>query len=353
MNSYLRFLTCVITAAIPLVAVGCLGENEAASNETEAAADSGPEAFLDEEQSEVTETASKPLFPTTEWMRHIPDSKLLSEFSIPGTHDSLARHDTRPYTGTAQTQLHDIPSQLNDGVRFFDLRFSVIDYPKNPRLRGHHGPIDQGIEAPQVFSQMLQFLKAHPSETVIVSLKEENTSYPYAFEALLGRLVKQNLARWALDTGIPRLGSVRQKLVLVRRFKSSGAWPLPSEGLNAADGWPKRGEVGVFNVEDQFEFQCDWTSCGKTLTDKWSAVKSHLDAAPGHTDHYWYLTFTSATRFPAAQHKVPAINAITDYANYIHPLLRKYLSGKRGSYGVVLMDYEKQNLAQAVISTND
>jgi len=94
-------------------------------------------------------------------------------------------------------------------------------------------------------------------------------------------------------------------------------------------------------------------SCNQTLVDKWSAVTSHLGQAPARGDNRWYLTFTSATRYPVAQSVLPAINAIPAFANYVNPRVSGYLAGKRRNFGVITMDYASQNLAQAVISTND
>jgi 1-phosphatidylinositol phosphodiesterase len=338
------------------------------------------DSAVDEETSTITTTASKALFPTYEWMRHIPDVKLLSEFSIPGSHDSMARRDytikgVAPAPGTARAQTESIAEQLLHGIRFFDLRFKVIDYPKSPRLRAYHGPIDQGIDASSVFNDMHAFLKAHPSETVIVSIKEEvvdriDTPHPSTFETLVGNAVTKDAATWATDEWVPRLGAVRGKIVLVRRFAKTGSWPLKElkggqwltfrAGINATDNWPtnKTGTTGSLNIEDRYGFTCkDYQIngdfyCDGALRDKWSTVRAHLDEAPARSDHRWYITFTSATRFEVSSVDVIP-NSITDFAKYANPKLTTFLSGRRSNFGVIVMDRVTQSLAQSIISTND
>jgi hypothetical protein len=349
------------------------GDSSAIPEETQ-------QGTIDEEASTITTTASKALFPTYEWMRHIPDVKLLSEFSIPGSHDSIARRDytikgIAPAPGTARAQTESITDQLLHGIRFFDLRFKVIDYPKSPRLRAYHGPIDQGVDAASVFNDMHAFLKAHPSEAVIVSIKEEvvdriDTPRPSTFEALVGNAVTKDPATWATDEWVPRLGAVRGKIVLVRRFAKTGSWPLKElkagqwltfrAGINATDSWPgnNTGTTGSLNIEDRYKFTCDGYQikgdfyCDGALRDKWSTVSAHLDQAPARSDHRWYITFTSATRFEVSSVDVIP-NSIPAFAKYVNPKLTNYLNGRRSNFGVIVMDLVTQSLAQSVISTND
>jgi hypothetical protein len=56
---------------------------------------------------------------TTDWMREIKGTTMISELSLPGTHDSLSL-----YGGDAvENQVWTITKQLEAGIRFFDLRF--------------------------------------------------------------------------------------------------------------------------------------------------------------------------------------------------------------------------------------
>lgn len=56
------------------------------------------------------------------WMSKIPDEKNLVLLNIPGSHDSTAYNMNCLGSCFAKTQDLDITSQLNIGVRIFDIR---------------------------------------------------------------------------------------------------------------------------------------------------------------------------------------------------------------------------------------
>ncbi len=59
---------------------------------------------------------------STNWMSAINGSAKISEISIPGTHDSCARHDTI----RSQCQWFSIIQQLNRGIRFIIWRINLF-----------------------------------------------------------------------------------------------------------------------------------------------------------------------------------------------------------------------------------
>ena len=59
-------------------------------------------------------------------MSKISDNKKLVLINIPGTHDSTAYYLNCLGSCFAQTQYIDITSQLNIGVRIFDIRIHVV-----------------------------------------------------------------------------------------------------------------------------------------------------------------------------------------------------------------------------------
>jgi len=69
------------------------------------------------------------------WMSSLNGSLSLSQFSIPGTHDSMALYE--PVSGTAKCQNLSLGDQLNAGVRFIDIRCRHI----NNAFAIHHGSI--------------------------------------------------------------------------------------------------------------------------------------------------------------------------------------------------------------------
>jgi 1-phosphatidylinositol phosphodiesterase len=79
---------------------------------------------------------SKPLlhYSLSSWMENVPDDTLLSNMTIPGTHDSCARSSI-PFV---RTQYLSITKQMEAGLRFLDLRLRV--HPDG-QLYCYHGGV--------------------------------------------------------------------------------------------------------------------------------------------------------------------------------------------------------------------
>ncbi|WP_033178824.1 phosphatidylinositol-specific phospholipase C domain-containing protein, partial [[Mycoplasma] anseris] len=112
----------------------------------------------------------------SDWMSDLNDKKLLSDLNIPGTHDS-AMFDCVGAACTfgkwyALTQGANFAEQLKLGIRFFDLRLT-----RNPELWMAHGVVwanNQNLE--KTLDSFVEFLKNHPTEFIIIRVKDENTS---------------------------------------------------------------------------------------------------------------------------------------------------------------------------------
>lgn len=66
------------------------------------------------------------------WMKYVDDNKFLDELSIPGTHDSgtcSVDNDTEPQSSQVKCQQDYIPTQLLEGIRYFDIRLGKGDDP--------------------------------------------------------------------------------------------------------------------------------------------------------------------------------------------------------------------------------
>lgn len=71
------------------------------------------------------------------WMSHVDGNKYLDELSIPGTHDSSTcsvDNDTEPQTSLAKCQQDYIPTQLLEGIRYFDIRLGKNDDKGDPGI---------------------------------------------------------------------------------------------------------------------------------------------------------------------------------------------------------------------------
>ena len=76
--------------------------------------------------------------PAPDWMSKIDGSKKLSEFNIPGTHDTCSLH------GGAQTETQSmhLGAQFYAGIRFIDIRCRHA----NDSFQIYHGAISQNLE---------------------------------------------------------------------------------------------------------------------------------------------------------------------------------------------------------------
>lgn len=175
-----------------------------------------PQTSLDSGNIEKSSTD----YSLSNWMGAINDNVSLSALSIPGTHESGARFDSSFLSGTAKYQDLTIGEQLNSGTRFLDIRCRHIDNS----FTIHHGAVYQNLNFSDVLNYCYDFLNRNATETIIMSIKEEHdpSNNNRSFEATLDTYINQNTSKWYLEEHIPALNNVRGKIVLLRRFHTSG-----------------------------------------------------------------------------------------------------------------------------------
>lgn len=178
------------------------------------------------------------------WMRSLRDDTPLSALSIPGTHNSPTCHRALP---SVRCQATSPPEQLDNGVRFFDIRVQP-EAPLDPGRDGLilvHGVFPISLTGNKYLRDLVKevytFLDRNPSETVIMSLKREGTGD--ATDAQLSRILRDHYAgdpsRWFTTPRIPYLGEARGKIVLIRRFGLDDSlkheWGGAGWGIDAAN----------------------------------------------------------------------------------------------------------------------
>ncbi|QKT05254.1 hypothetical protein [Mycoplasma sp. OR1901] len=106
-----------------------------------------------------------------EWMSEIPDNRSIFSLSIPGTHDSAMYNGTGiAYTfasNYAKTQYFDFANQLNLGIRAFDLRVNNEGWLV-------HGATYSRQKLDEAMNSFSHFLSEHPSEFLVIRIKDEN-----------------------------------------------------------------------------------------------------------------------------------------------------------------------------------
>ncbi|MFD5423769.1 phosphatidylinositol-specific phospholipase C [Streptomyces sp. NPDC127069] len=168
-----------------------------------------------------------------DWMAALPDSTALQRMTIPGTHDSGARLGGL-YVACQNTS---IAEQLDSGIRFLDVRCRVT----GGSFAIHHAAFFQNLMFGDVLVACAAFLSAHPSETVLMRVKQEystesDATFRTVFDDYLDHRGWRPLFRIA-DT-LPALGQARGRVVLLA--DNAG---LP--GLRYGDG-------GVFDIQDDY-----------------------------------------------------------------------------------------------------
>lgn len=161
------------------------------------------------------------------WMGNVHDNKFLDELSIPGTHDSgtcSVDNDTEPQTSQVKCQQDYIPTQLLEGIRYFDIRLGKGDDPG----------IDHGgfylfkkdgnfLHLSDVMGYFTTFLKENPTEALIMLVSRGNDeATDEGITTAFAKVMDENPDLFYTSSRVPTLGEVRGKIVLLRRFRLAG-----------------------------------------------------------------------------------------------------------------------------------
>ena len=161
------------------------------------------------------------------WMKYVDDNKFLDELSIPGTHDSgtcSVDNDTEPQSSQVKCQQDYIPTQLLEGIRYFDIRLGKGDDPG----------IDHGIfyllkkdgnylHLSDVIGYFKTFLNENPSEALIMLASRGNDeATDESITTTFAKVMADNPNLFYTSSHVPTLGEVRGKIVLLRRFGLAG-----------------------------------------------------------------------------------------------------------------------------------
>lgn len=211
------------------------------------------------------------------WMKYLKDDVLLSQLSIPGTHETMSF-----YGGDiGQCQSMSLATQLQSGIRVLDVR---CRHMRN-RFRIYHGIADQHAWFYEVLNTVVDFLEKHPSETVLMRVKEENNSSgsnrPFQDTFRIEYWGKYMKYMWLGKSKNPTLGDMRGKIVILQDFDREN----PTYGILH----------NSFKIQDYYDLGSNFD-----LYDKWLEVKAHLDRAnkdwdkPGNRETT-YMNYLSAS----------------------------------------------------------
>ncbi len=276
----------------------------------------------------------------------------LDKYSIPGTHDSGTKGTG---AGDAHTQNFGITDQLNDGIRFLDIRLDGITAFDN-KLVVKHGCILCFLSFEEVLDDCKAFLAAHSGETIIMLVNKSGCLFDIGsrFKSYLEKNEYKNL--FYLGEDMPRLDDVRGKIVLFRRFEMEGTDKM---GVNLSNGWEKNEAFSLttpqgvkFEIEDQYKEH--------NTPKKLVAVKTWINKAlVNPNDHIMYITFNS----------ISGGHGHTPYqyawgGGGVDPImntsLETFLHTKPGNnrFGVVMLDFynnkgSQNGIVEALVKSND
>ncbi|WP_406304233.1 phosphatidylinositol-specific phospholipase C domain-containing protein [Streptomyces sp. NBC_00885] len=254
-----------------------------------------------------------------DWMSGSADSTALARLTIPGTHDSGAR-----FGGLwAECQNTTIADQLNSGIRFLDVRCRVT----GDSFAIHHGAAYQNLMFGDVLIACRDFLSSHPSETVLMRVKQEysqesDATFRRVFDTYLDTKGWRPLFR--IGDGLPSLGEARGKVVLI----------ADNGGLPGVKWW----DSAVFDIQD------DWNAAPNA---KYPKIEAHFRKAaqqPGKL----FINFVSTSAYLP-----PRWNS-----DNLNPRVHTFINGSEASgwkgLGIVPMDFPntRSGLVDSLIRHN-
>ncbi|MFD9812219.1 phosphatidylinositol-specific phospholipase C [Streptomyces sp. NPDC059080] len=251
------------------------------------------------------------------WLAAVGDATPVQRLSIPGTHDSGARHGG-PWVECQNTA---IGEQLASGIRFLDVRCRAIE----DVFAIHHGAFYQELMFGDVLNACGDFLAAQPSETVLMRVQQEYSEvaaeeFRRIFDIYLDAKGYRPLFR--LDGGLPTLGEARGRVVL----------------LADADGMPgvRYGAPELFDIQDDYMTE---------PIGKFPKVEAQFRKAVAEPGKLFVNHVSTAALLP------PRSNA-----DRLNPKVKSLLEGEGAGWqglGIVPMDFPNETgMAETLIRHN-
>ncbi len=281
-----------------------------------------------------------------DWMKNVDGSTKLSNISIPGTHDSATQYVSLSYIFKCQDT--SIMTQLENGYRYLDMRLvldedDIILKHNFARCKETNSLFSKALTLDDVLTDVYIFLEQNLSETIIMCMKAENGKDDTALlTALLNKRIEEKKEYWYTPNVIPTLDEVRGKIVLATRIKDD------DRGLNFR--WIEQGDRTVLedpvarsNINDN-AFLYVQDRYNYDTIDKINAIKYCLENSLASDDSF-FLNFTSTSGSGKVGHP-------KKYADSINKYMMTYPFKANTCYGIIIVDFASQELAQKIYNTN-
>lgn len=296
------------------------------------------------------------------WMANLADMTYVSQLSMPGTHDAGAYNATIISATFAQTQTLDIGSQLNAGIRVLDFRPAYDD----GEFDVAHGIVTlPGVTFDGILSNAVTWLANHPTEFIIVCLKNESddSNFEAWQQNIRAKLTSVNKDYVIADFNPSMtLGEARGKLLFMSRDDYDGGWygcKISGWPDNEAD-WERTfytssypNGIGTLSVSDLY----GGTIGAPSRSNKQNAISNMLNKAKSDSNSStWYQTWLNVRGLTSWINPGRETGVYNQYAADI-------INGfsNNGTYekaGIVMLDwagnsnYNGDLIIQAVIDNN-
>lgn len=332
------------------------------------------------------------------WMKYVDDNKFLDELSIPGTHDSgtcSVDNDTEPQSSQVKCQQDYIPTQLLEGIRYFDIRLGKGDDPG----------IDHGdyyllkkdayfMHLSDVIGYFKTFLNENPTEALIMLVSRGNDeATDESVTTAFAKVLDDNPKLFYTSSRIPALHEVRGKIVLLRRFRLAGnsvsghTWGLdltewdniiaahPSSSsmclVQNAQGFEAAGETGdkkayCTKVYAQDHYECtgtdkiSWVDMALQETAKLTRNEVDVEDDNGAKEQVlercWSINYTSCTNHKQGSNPFTAARVVNEHlyeSPYINPSgTEDTKSDYLKHIGIIASDFVDAALARSIYQRN-
>ena len=332
------------------------------------------------------------------WMKYVDNNKFLDELSIPGTHDSgtcSVDNDTEPQSSQAKCQQDYIPTQLLEGVRYFDIRLG----------KGENPGIDHGacyllkkdgnfMHLSDVIGYFNAFLSENPTEALIMLVSRGNDeATDESLTTALGKVFDENPDLFYTSSRIPTLGEVRGKIVLLRRFGlagnsvSSHTWGLDltqwddkiaahTDSTSMCLVRDERGFEAVGKTGDeepyctkvyaQDHYECTgtdkigWVDMALQETTKLARIMVDVEDNDGAKvkvlEHSWCINYTSCTNYKQGSNPFTAARVVNEHlykSPYINPSDNEETKSDYLKHiGIIASDFVDAALARSIYQRN-
>jgi 1-phosphatidylinositol phosphodiesterase len=253
------------------------------------------------------------------WMQGIPDGTLLSQLTLPGTHDT-GTWDLQDFLTNAyyQAQSMDVPTQLAAGIRAIDIRVENDGCPSpssgcptaNPLGIFHGGAFTNGYlnsEGTQgtcpkscwsLMPELQCFLQgtgeqgqgctAHPGETIVMNIQDEASAPNYTpnFQEQVNDVLdhyEPGLVYNGAEGPDPPLSAIRGKVVVMTQQGAGGGdYTDPPSGISWSENDspnPSIPNTTSPHVQDNFSCPSNPSKSAPNNNNKWASIQNELSYA--------------------------------------------------------------------------